>query len=70
LQDVQIFNQGPKVVFRFVQDYKSDAKADHGAKMIYALKNASGLWEIVGETWEPIDESQAARQAAQPASGG
>ncbi|NJL26329.1 MAG: hypothetical protein HC902_15050, partial [Calothrix sp. SM1_5_4] len=34
LKDVQIFNQGPKIVFRFLQSYKSDAKEDFGAKII------------------------------------
>jgi hypothetical protein len=52
LKDVQIFNQGPKVVFRFLQTYQSDSKEDYGTKMIYALKNPDGKFEIVGETWE------------------
>nr|HMN68862.1 L,D-transpeptidase family protein [Bdellovibrionales bacterium] len=38
LRDVQIFNQGPKVVFRFLQNYRSDRKEDFGAKILYMLK--------------------------------
>lgn len=53
LKDVQIFNQGPKIVFRFVQEYKSDQKEDYGTKILYALK-AGDKYEIIGESWEPI----------------
>ncbi len=53
LKDIQIFNQGPKIVFRFLQRYRSDRKQDFGSKTLYALKNSKG-WEIVGETWEPL----------------
>lgn len=56
LRDVQIFNQGAKVVFRFLQDYKSDQKQDLGEKMIYAQKKEGGF-EIVGETWLPSKEA-------------
>lgn len=55
LKDVQIFNQGPRVVFRFLQDYKSDQKQDFGAKMIYVLHNGE-KYEIVGETWEGLKD--------------
>lgn len=51
LQDVQIFNQGPKIVLRFLQNYKSDKKQDVGAKIIYALKTDQ-KYEIIGESWE------------------
>lgn len=65
LQDVQIFNQGPKVVFRFLQNYKSDAKEDFGTKMIYALKNpeANDKFEIVGETWEEFKPMKSTAEA-------
>lgn len=59
LKDVQIFNQGPKVVFRFLQEYKSDRKADFGAKILYMQKNGDG-YEIIGETWEPLKTPLAA----------
>ncbi|MBX3023245.1 MAG: L,D-transpeptidase family protein [Bdellovibrionales bacterium] len=59
LKDVQIFNQGPRVVFRFLQDYKSDRKQDFGAKTIYVLKNGN-TWEIVGETWNGLKSPSAA----------
>ena len=52
LNDLQIFNQGPKLVFRFVQEYKSDGKQDFGSKIIYA-QNADGKYQIVGENWFP-----------------
>lgn len=69
LKDVQIFNQGPKVVFRFLQDYKSDRKQDFGAKMIYVLNNGKGF-EIVGETWDPLSpHAVEVPLAAKPASG-
>jgi murein L,D-transpeptidase YafK len=54
LKDVQIFTQGPKVVFRFLQGYRSDQKEDFGTKILYAQK-VDGKFEIVGETWEPIE---------------
>ena len=50
LQDLQIFNQGSTLVFRFLQDYKSDAKQDFGSKIIYA-QNTGETFEIVGENW-------------------
>ena len=53
LKDVQIFNHGSKIVLRFLQDYKSDKKADYGAKILYAMK-VDGRYEIVGETWQPM----------------
>ena len=53
LEDVQIFNQGPTVVFRFLQNYKSDAKTDYGTKTIYASR-AGEAYEIVGESWAPF----------------
>lgn len=59
LKDVQIFDQGPNVVVRFLQSYKSDQKEDFGAKMIYALKTGD-KYEIVGETWEPFHQAQTA----------
>lgn len=55
LKDVQIFNQGPKVVFRFLQAYKSDRKQDFGTKILYALRNGD-RWEIIGETWSAANE--------------
>lgn len=55
LKDVQIFNHGAKVVFRFLQSYKSDMKEDFGSKILYALKNGE-RYEIVGETWEPAKQ--------------
>lgn len=54
LRNVQAFAQGTKVVFRFLQDYASDQKKDLGAKIIYAMKNAGGAYEIVGENWLPV----------------
>ena len=53
LKDVQIFSQGNKIVWRFVQDYKSNQKSDLGTKILYALKE-NGKFEIVGENWEPL----------------
>ena len=53
LSDVQIFNQGPTVVFRFRQSYKSDGKRDFGVKTIYAAKEGAA-YQIVGETWSPL----------------
>lgn len=53
LKDVQIFNQGPKIVFRFLQSYKSSRKEDFGSKTLYALRNGD-RWEIIGETWSAI----------------
>lgn len=53
LKDVQIFNQGPKIVLRFTQAYKSDKKKDFGSKILYALKTGD-KYEIVGESWEPL----------------
>ena len=72
LRDVQIFNQGPKVVFRFLQDYKSDRKQDYGAKLLYAMKEGD-RFAIVGESWEPLSGEgeampKAASTAASPAS--
>jgi murein L,D-transpeptidase YafK len=64
LQDVQIFMQGPKVVFRFLQNYKSDQKADFGTKMIYALKEGDA-YRIVGETWEAYLDSFKSQPAAE-----
>lgn len=52
VEDVQIFNQGHKIVFRFLQTYKSDQKEDFGRKTLYAQK-VDDHYEIVGETWEP-----------------
>lgn len=54
LKDVQIFNHGSKIVFRFLQSYKSDMKEDFGSKILYTLKNGES-YEIVGETWENIN---------------
>ncbi len=54
LKDVQIFNQGSKVVLRFLQEYQSDQKQDRGAKIIYALRSPE-KWEIVGENWQPLE---------------
>jgi murein L,D-transpeptidase YafK len=51
LKDVQIFNHGSKIVFRFLQTYKSDMKEDFGSKILYVSKNGE-KYEIVGETWE------------------
>ena len=56
LKDLQIFNQGPKLVFRFLQDYKSDGKQDFGSKIIYA-QNVDGKYQIVGENWFPAPAS-------------
>ncbi|MGE4133026.1 MAG: murein L,D-transpeptidase family protein [Bdellovibrionales bacterium] len=53
LKDVQIFNQGPKIVFRFLQAYKSNQKEDFGSKILYALKNGD-RYEIIGESWQKI----------------
>lgn len=53
LKDVQIFNQGPKIVFRFLQSYKSSRKEDFGSKILYALRKGD-RWEIIGETWEAL----------------
>lgn len=53
LKDVQIFNQGTKVVFRFLQEYKSDQKQDYGAKLIY-VKKEGDAFAIVGESWEAL----------------
>lgn len=53
LKDIQIFNQGPKIVFRFIQEYKSDQKSDYGTKILYALKSGE-KYEIIGESWEPL----------------
>lgn len=58
LKDVQIFNQGPKIVFRFMQDYKSNQKKDFGSKIIYVQRVTDGdkgqKFEIIGETWEAL----------------
>lgn len=51
LNDVQIFSIGPKLVFRFMQNYKSDKKADAGVKVLYMLKEGE-KYEIVGENWQ------------------
>lgn len=51
LKDVQIFNHGSKIVFRFLQEYKSDMKEDFGSKILYVSKNGD-TYEIIGETWE------------------
>lgn len=64
LKDIQIFNQGHKIVFRFVQEYKSDQKQDYGTKILYALKTGE-KYEIIGESWEPLTSRTAA--AAPPA---
>lgn len=69
LKDVQIFNQGPKVVFRFLQSYKSDQKVDYGAKILYALKNSDNRWEIIGETWHPAHAPISQPQLATARSG-
>ncbi len=66
LKDVQIFNQGPKIVFRFVQEYKSDQKEDYGTKILYALKTGE-KYEIIGESWEPIP-NRTVSSSASPAS--
>jgi murein L,D-transpeptidase YafK len=63
LRNVQIFNEGPKVVIRFLQEYNSDLKKDVGAKIIYALKNPTG-YEIVGENWVPVDYTPPSPAAA------
>jgi len=63
LKDVQIFNQGPKIVLRFLQSYKSDQKEDYGSKILYALKTGD-KYEIIGESWEPL-ASPAATASAQ-----
>jgi murein L,D-transpeptidase YafK len=51
LRDVQIFNIGPKLVFRFMQEYKSNLKEDAGTKILYMLKNGE-KYEIIGENWQ------------------
>ncbi len=57
LKDIQIYQQGPKVVFRFLQNYKSDVKEDFGSKILYVLRNGEGRHEIIGESWEPLNET-------------
>ncbi len=61
LKDVQIFSQGPKIVLRFLQAYKSDQKDDYGFKILYALKNED-RYEIIGESWEALNTSNATAQ--------
>lgn len=64
LKDVQVFNQGPKIVFRFLQNYQSDKKQDVGLKTLYALKGEKG-YEIIGETWSAArPHLQSANQSA------
>lgn len=64
LKDVQIFNQGPKIVLRFLQDYKSDMNQDFGSKILYALKTGD-KYEIVGESWEKCGGSSCMPTTAQ-----
>jgi hypothetical protein len=64
IKDVQIFDQGPKLVVRFQQNYKSDQKADVGVKTIYALKS-DDKYKIVGENWEPMRISPPEVESAQ-----
>jgi hypothetical protein len=56
LKDVQIFVQGPKIVVRFLQMYKSDQKNDVGDKILYALRVKDKL-QIIGENWEVVPEN-------------
>ncbi|MGE0526752.1 MAG: murein L,D-transpeptidase family protein [Bdellovibrionales bacterium] len=56
LKDIQIYSQGTKTVFRFLQAYKSDRKEDYGAKTLYTLHNGTS-YEIVGESWEPYRQT-------------
>jgi len=53
LKDIQIFSQGRKTVFRFLQDYKSNMKEDYGTKIVYTLRDGDSF-KIVGENWEPL----------------
>lgn len=69
LSDVQIFTIGPKIVFRFQQDYKSDLKADTGTKILYTLKT-NDAYEIIGENWEPLKARNRAVHAPAAASNG
>ena len=62
LKDVQIFLQGPRIVLRFLQAYKSDQKDDYGFKILYALKNED-KYEIIGESWEALTSPSATAQA-------
>ncbi len=59
LRDVQVFNQDKKIVFRFIQHYRSDKMQDVGTKTIYALRKESG-YEIIGESWAPQRNLQSA----------
>jgi murein L,D-transpeptidase YafK len=67
LKDVQIFNQGHKIVLRFAQSYKSDKKEDFGWKILYALKTGD-KYEIVGESWEALPGPGTTAQAGQGSS--
>jgi murein L,D-transpeptidase YafK len=57
VKDAQVFTIGPKIVFRFFQDYKSDQKADTGTKILYTLKSGDA-YEIIGENWKPLKQAQ------------
>lgn len=55
LKDIQVFNQGPKIVFRFMQNYESDKTKDVGAKIIYVTKSPEQKFEIIGEKWQALE---------------
>jgi len=64
LNDVQIFSIGPKLVFRFMQNYKSDVIADSGTKILYMLKDGD-QYGIIGENWQTLSpKNQMAKRAA------
>jgi lipoprotein-anchoring transpeptidase ErfK/SrfK len=53
LHSLQIFNEGGKIVARFLETQKSELRDEVGTKVLYALRADSGL-EIVSENWQPL----------------
>jgi murein L,D-transpeptidase YafK len=54
LSQPKILRSGDYLVFKFLQQYRSDSLQDFGQKTLY-VKERSGKFEIVGEVWQPAD---------------